>query len=222
MGCWLVLDAASGASGASGARAVAALLDADGALLAGVERTGPGGAAALPALLPALFDAAGAGALPQAAHRLAGIACVIGPGSFTGLRATLALAHGLHAGGAPAPVAVSVGEACGIDLDPALWVVTMARRGRAFVECGAEAPFGVDLAAPSVCLAGRAAPARLAGDGAEALAPLFGLEVGARAPTPADILAAARRRVSGVLPPRAALPLYVDPPRVTAPGPRAP
>ena len=219
---WLVLDAASGASGAGGARAIAALLDAEGGLLAEVGRTGPGGAAGLPALLAALFDEAGAGALPQAARSLAGIACVIGPGSFTGLRATLALAHGLHAGGAPEPVAVSVGEACGVDLDPDLWAVTMARRGRAFVETGGCAPFGVDLADPDAALTERRRPARLAGDGAALLAPLIGVPAVFSVPAPADILAAARRRLAGLLPPRAVLPLYVDPPQVTMQAQGAP
>ena len=223
-GLWLILDASSGASGAGGALARIGLVDGSTAPLAVHERAGPGGAAGLAVALPELFAAAGESPMREALGRLAGVACVVGPGSFTGLRASLALAQGLHAGGAPAPVAVTVGEAFGVDLDPTLWAVTMARKGRVFVESAARDPFAVDLddAAVSGLLTGLARPAHLAGNGAAALAALFEDRPPAvsvrHGPSLKAIRAAALRRVAGALAPRQALPLYIDAPAAKLPG----
>ncbi len=66
------------------------------------------------------------------------IAVTVGPGSFTGIRAGVALAQGISvAAGCPA-IAVTVGEALAISLPQlgarTLWCATKSRRGRIFLE----------------------------------------------------------------------------------------
>lgn len=90
---------------------------------------------------------------------VAAIACVVGPGPFTGLRAALALAHGVAIGRDLPLVGVTVDEV--------------------------EAATGT------------------------AAAPFDGL---------VPVVAAARARRAGTLPPLAPLPFYAEPPGVTAPA----
>ena len=136
------------------------------------------------------------------------VAAVAGPGSFTGIRAGLALAHGIAFGAGVELVAVTIGEALEAGLGEPLLVLTDAGRGRLFVEHG-ERRYATTVEAlvlpPGL---------RLAGDGAGLLG---GTSL---APSPVDVAAAALARSGGSLPPRAPLPLYIDEALVSAP--RAP
>ena len=210
----LTLDAAL-------ARCGAAVVDERGVL---AERflDGPRGAAAGLAALAgdALREAGGAVDL---------VAVTVGPGSFTGLRAALAIAHGFAAAAPSRLVAVSVGEALRAalpeDSGRAVWVAIDSRRGTVFLDrdgdiasCALEA---LPAAAGPLAIAGDAAiavAARLAARGTDTLL------TDARLPAPAAIAAAARQRIAGALPPLAPQPLYIDPPQTHAPAnaPRPP
>ena len=62
----------------------------------------------------------------------------VGPGSFTGIRAGLALAHGIALAAGVPVVGVTVGEALADSLpylgERQLWVAIDSRRGRVFLE----------------------------------------------------------------------------------------
>ena len=165
----------------------------------------------------AALPAMAAAALSQAAvtpAQLAMVAVTIGPGSFTGIRAALSLAHGIALAACAPLVGVTVGEALAApDCGRLQWVTIDTRRGRVFLEHGAGvATVALDaLPDPSgpVSVAGDAAIAvasRLAARGADVLL------LPARMPTPAGVAAAAWRRVSAGPDPRPVQPLYVDPP----------
>ena len=168
-----------------------------------------GQVAALPAMAEAVLSEVG---LTPA--QLEMVAVTIGPGSFTGIRAALSLAHGIALAASVPVVGVTVGEALAIpDHGRLQWVAVDTRRGRVFLEFGAEvATVALDaLPDPSgpVSLAGDAAIAvasRLAARGADVLL------LPARMPTPAGVAAAAWRRVSAGPDFRPVQPLYVDPP----------
>jgi tRNA threonylcarbamoyladenosine biosynthesis protein TsaB len=161
------------------------------------------------------------------------VAAVVGPGSFTGIRAALALAQGIALGAGVPVLGVTAGEALAAAL-PAdqragrgIWSAVDNRRGRVVLErfaAGAASPEGppevFDIAAlplPSgpVVVVGDAAPAvaeALAGRGADALP--------GRSHLP-EAAAAARigaLRLAGLVPPLAARPLYVEPPAVRMPA----
>ncbi len=150
------------------------------------------------------------------------VAVTIGPGSFTGLRAALSLAHGLASGGLPL-VAVTVAEALAEEVGPlagrVLWTAIDNRRGRVFLDrCGALTAVALnDLPVP-------AEPVAVAGDAAvEVMAALAarGHDVrltNARMPHARYVAIAAQRRVEMGLALHAALPLYVDPPDAKLPA----
>lgn len=179
---------------------------------------GRGQAAALPVMVAALLAEAGV-----AAAALELVAVTVGPGSFTGIRAALALAHGIGLGGGVPVVGVSVGEALAEafpQLDGRqLWTAIDSRRGRVFVERD-----GVAAAFELAALPRPAGPVALAGDAAIVVAArLAALDADvmltdARLPTPRQVAAAAARRAAGGLPPREAQPLYVDPPEARLPA----
>ncbi len=181
----------------------------DGVVLAVRVMDGARGhAAALPAMAAAVLAEAEieAGALSM-------VAVTVGPGSFTGLRAALALAHGIGAATGVPVVGVTVGEALDGPADGRLhWAAVDTRRGRVFLERGGEVR--------SVALDGLPAPdgpVTVGGDAAAAVAERLAssghdVSLGGTLPTPAGIAAAALRRAAAGLPPRAAQPLYVDPP----------
>ena len=74
----------------------------------------------------------------MAAASLDLVAVTVGPGSFTGIRAGLALAHGIALAAGVPVVGVTVGEALADSLphlgERQLWVAIDSRRGRVFLE----------------------------------------------------------------------------------------
>ncbi|GGG21230.1 hypothetical protein GCM10010964_06800 [Caldovatus sediminis] len=214
------------------ARCSAAVLDAEGRVLAAAAAQAERGhAALLPPLAARVLEEAG-----LAAPALRAVAVGVGPGGFTGLRAALALAQGIAfgAGGLPV-VGVTTGEALVAALTEeerrgrAVWAALDTRRGRIMLERfapGAALPEGLpaafaerDLPMPAgpVAVAGDAAPgvaARLLARGADALLSE------ARLPDAVPLGRVALRRLAGALPPRAAEePLYGEPPALRAPRP---
>ena len=173
-----------------------------------------GNAAALPAMARAVLEEA---ALAQTGP-VSVVVVTVGPGSFTGVRAALALAHGIGLGAGIPVVGVTVGEALRCEAPPgrSFWAAIDNRRGRVFIEHDALiGNFALDeMPAPAgpVAVAGDAAVAvasRLAARGADVML------LDGRRPSVAGIAAAALR--GG----RAAQPLYVDPPEARAgPGSR--
>ena len=153
------------------------------------------------------------------------IAVTVGPGSFTGIRAALALAHGLGLGLRRPVVGVTVAEALASALPAlggrALWVAIDSRRDRVFLERDGEPPAAFALTAlpkpeGPIAIAGNAAvevAARLAAKDANAML------TDARWPLGRHVALVAARRWAGTLPPVAAQPLYVDPPAVRLPEP---
>jgi len=193
-------------------------LVADGVLRAGrVQDAGRGHAALLPVMAAAVLDEAGV-----AATALDLVAVTVGPGSFTGIRAGLALAHGIALAAGVPIVGVTVGEALADALPHLgarhLWSAIDSRRGRVFLErdgtvvtCALN-----DLPRPAgtVAVAGDAAvavAARLAARNIDVML------TDARLPIPRHVAMAGARRLAGELPPLPAQPLYVDPPEARLP-----
>lgn len=191
---------------------------ADGQVLA--ERRAPGGrghGAVLPPLVRAVLHEAG-----RAATALDGVAVTVGPGSFTGLRAAIALAQGIAlAAGCPV-VGVTVAEALAAALPDfsewTLWVAIDSRRGRVFLDRGrtieAVALDALPAAEGRVAVAGDAAievAARLLARGGEAML------TDARLPLARHVASVGVRRLRGALAPLPAQPLYVDPPEARLP-----
>jgi tRNA threonylcarbamoyladenosine biosynthesis protein TsaB len=151
------------------------------------------------------------------------VAVTVGPGSFTGIRAALALAHGIAlAAGVPA-VAVTVGEALADSLpnlgQRELWSAIDSRRGTVFLERGGRvASFELEslpIADAKVAVAGDAAIAvagRLAARGDDVML------TDARLPLARHIAVVGERRLAGMLVPVPAQPLYVDPPAARLPA----
>ena len=155
------------------------------------------------------------------------IAVTVGPGSFTGIRAALSLAHGIGLGLDRPVVGVTVGEAMAEGLPylggRRLWVATDSRRGRVFLERGHEIEAARLDALPRppypVAVAGDAAievAARLAAGDCDVVL------TDVRALCPRLVALAAIARWAGQRPPRPAQPLYVDPPAVSLPADGAP
>jgi tRNA threonylcarbamoyladenosine biosynthesis protein TsaB len=206
----LVLDSAL-------ARCSAAMVEDDAVVALRSETRTQGQEAVLPAMAQAVLDEAGTQGVDL-------IAVTVGPGSFTGIRAGLALAHGIGLALSVPVAGVTVGEAIA-DAFPrlgerALWVVTDSRRGHVFLErdggIQSLAHDALPLPRGKVAIAGNAAvpvAARLAAVGANVML------TDARYPLARHIAVVAERRHAGILRPLAAQPLYVDPPearRLTA------
>ena len=122
----LTLDAALDGCGAGVVRG--------GVVLAERRQVGTrGSAAALPALAQAVLLESGV-----AAVGLDAVAVTIGPGSFTGVRAALALAHGIGVAAGVPVWGVSVGAAlrAGVAVGRPVWVAVDSRRGRVFLDDG--------------------------------------------------------------------------------------
>lgn len=162
-------------------------------------------------------------AAPFPATALDIVAVTVGPGSFTGLRAALALAHGLALASGARLVGVTVTEALAAALPPQgcrkLWVAVDSRRGRMFLDRGdgAEAVALEALPQPGCAVA-------LAGDAAEAVAARLSargcnvLVTEARQPQARHVARAALHRLAAGLPLAPAQPIYVDPPEARLPG----
>jgi tRNA threonylcarbamoyladenosine biosynthesis protein TsaB len=153
------------------------------------------------------------------------IAVTVGPGSFTGIRGGVALAQGIAVAADRPVVGVTVGEALA-DLLPqlggrTLWCAIPSRRGRIFLEVGAEI-FSIavtELPNPggSVAVAGGAATdiaSRLAARGVNVML------TDARLPTGRSIAVVAQRRFAGTIRPLPAEPIYIDAPEAKLPGGR--
>ena len=207
----LTLDAAL-------ARCSAAVVQ-DGVVLA--ERWAEGGrgqAAVLADMVQAVLAASDTQALS-----LQAVAVTVGPGSFTGLRAALALAHGLAQSIGCPVVPVTVAEALAAALPAGLawpvWTAIDSKRGRVFLDTGTGM-----RTTPLSELPKPAGPVAVAGDAAIAVASRLAARgdhvmlTGARLPQPAAVAAAALARLAGLLPPLAAQPLYVDPPEAKLPA----
>ena len=153
------------------------------------------------ARLPTLAAQVLGGVVPDA------IAVTTGPGSFTGIRAALALGHGLALAFGRPVWGITVGQAMQVAMPGrALWVATDTRRGRVYLEqFGPDRP-GVSVMLDDLPVPG--GPVAVAGDAAIAVAArllardLDVLLLPQRRPQPAGIA-----RACGV-----ALPLYSDPP----------
>ncbi len=190
----------------------------DGEVLARREQPAERGQATL---LPGMVDSVLAEAeMPPAELDL--IAVTVGPGSFTGIRAALALAHGIGLAAGVPVIGVTVGEALAAAM-PHLgrrqfWSVVDDRRRRVFLErAGSIIAIALDdLPVPDgpVAIAGDAAievAARLAAREADVML------TDARVPQPHHIAVVAASRQAGRLPPLAAQPLYVDAPAARLP-----
>ena len=191
----------------------------DGVLRAARQQSAQTGHAAL---LPVLADEVLREAA-IAAPTLDLIAVTVGPGSFTGIRAGLALAHGIGVGAGVPVVGVTVGEALADSLPNLsmrrLWTAIDSRRGRVFLERDSMA-IACDLDAVPV----PDTPIAIGGDAAIAVAARLAASdadvmlTDARLPMPRHVAVAGIRRFTGELPPLAAQPLYVDPPEARLPA----
>ena len=204
-------------------------LQGDGRLLAQQVRDGDRGhAAALPPMAAAVLAEAG-----LRAEDLDAVAGVVGPGGFTGLRAALALAHGIALGAGLPVIGVTTGEALAAALPPerragrAAWAVVDNRRGRVVLERFARGSWAAAASPPAVFAAddlpqpcGRVV---VVGDAAEEVAERLaarGADVllsAVRLPDAAGAARVAALRLAGRLPPLPARPLYAEPPAVRLP-----
>ncbi|MDD2704813.1 MAG: tRNA (adenosine(37)-N6)-threonylcarbamoyltransferase complex dimerization subunit type 1 TsaB [Acidocella sp.] len=203
---WLALDA-------SGGRAGLAVLGEDGAVRHRVfAPLRPGLIETLPVLL----------AEAVAGESISNVAVTIGPGSFTGLRTSIALAQG-YAAAAGVPLwGVPVEDAYHVpfpQLHRPLWVVVRARRGRVFVLRDGVATGYADADMP-----GSKIPFALAGDVAQEMAARLaarGVDVmltNAKAIDPVWVARAAQAHRNAGLTPKLAQPIYVDPPEAKLPA----
>ncbi len=168
-----------------------------------------GQVAALPAMAQAALVQTGV-----APVQLAMVAVTIGPGSFTGIRAALSLAHGIALAAGVPVVGVTVGEALRVaDDGRAQWVAVDSRRSRVFLDRAGEV---VTVALDALPDPG--GPVSVAGDAAIAVASRLAargfdvLLLPGRHPTPAGVATAACRRTAAGPDTRPVQPLYVDPP----------
>jgi tRNA threonylcarbamoyl adenosine modification protein YeaZ len=198
-----------------------ACLWAEGVALARAGRSDEHGLAAeLPALIERLFEQA---ATAPYGRRIGGVAVCVGPGSFTGLRAGIAVAVGVGLACQVPVLGVTVAEAFGaasLKLDGRrLWVAVAARRDRVFIDRGDGAEGFATDALPAadgrIAVAGNAATvvaAALAAKGADVML------TDARAPRAEDVAAVGMERFCGQRAPLPPLPIYVDAPEAKLPA----
>ena len=151
------------------------------------------------------------------------VAVTVGPGSFTGIRAGLALAHGLALAAGVPVIGVTVGEALADSLphlgERQLWVAIDSRRSRVFLEhdgqISAERLDALPMPLGKIALAGDAAAqvaARLAARDSDVML------TDARLPSTRHVAVVAMRRLGGNLRPLPVQPLYIDPPEAKLPA----
>ena len=207
----LALDAAL-------AQCVAAIVADQQPLAVRRESAQRGHAALLPVMVDAVLEEGG-----LRATDLDLVAVTVGPGSFTGIRAGVALAHGIgRAAGVPV-VGVTVGEALADSLPylggRQLWSTIDSRRGRIFLErdgaITSESLDALPAATGRIAVAGDAAPTVAAWLAARDIDIML---TDARLPMARHIAVVAERRRSGALPPLPPQPLYVDPPEARLPA----
>jgi tRNA threonylcarbamoyladenosine biosynthesis protein TsaB len=160
-----------------------------------------------------------------AAASLDFVAVTVGPGSFTGIRAGLALAHGIALAAGVPVVGVTVGEALADSLPylgaRQLWVAIDSRRGRVFLERGDTV-----VTTPLDALPTADGKVAAAGDAAAAVAARLAARdvdvmlTDARLPIARHVAMAGESRWRGMLRPLPAQPLYIDPPEARLPGAR--
>jgi tRNA threonylcarbamoyl adenosine modification protein YeaZ len=160
--------------------------------------------------------------LAKAGVPIGAVAVTIGPGSFTGLRTTIAIAQG-YAAAAGVPIwGVTVAEAFGVAfpvLHRPLWVAIRARREKIFLIRNGVAEGFADADIPTV-----KTPVAVAGNAANEVAALLAAADGnviltnAREIDPAWVATAARARHEAGLAPLPAQPVYVDPPEAKLPA----
>jgi tRNA threonylcarbamoyladenosine biosynthesis protein TsaB len=168
-----------------------------------------GASAALPGMV--------ADVLAESPGGFAAVAVTVGPGSFTGVRAALALAHGLALGAGVPIVGVSSIEAIAAALPPqdgrAVWVALDTRRGRVFLGRGDR----IDVT-PLAALPATGGPVLVGGDAAEDVAAALAergedvMLAGISRIDACDVGRVGAQRLAGSMAPLAALPLYVEPP----------
>jgi tRNA threonylcarbamoyladenosine biosynthesis protein TsaB len=207
----LALDAAL-------ARCAAAVVVDEQTVAVRQEDVARGHAALLPVMANAVLDEVG-----LRATSLDLVAVTVGPGSFTGIRAGLALAHGIGLAVGALVVGVTVGEALAVALphlgDRRLWVAIDSRRGRIFLERD-----GVVLAVALDTLPAAQGKVAVAGDAAAAVASRLAARdvdvmlTDARLALVRHVAVVAERRFKGMLRPLPAQPLYVDPPEAQLPA----
>ncbi len=177
-----------------------------------------GHAALLPVMARDVLNEAGV-----AATDLTLVAVTVGPGSFTGIRAGLALAHGIALAAGIPVVGVTVGEALSDSLphlgDRRLWTAIDSRRGRVFLERDGEvaaAPLdALPVAEGRLAIAGDAAPSVAAWLAAREVDVML---TDARLPMARHIALVAEQRLAGKLRSLPAQPLYIDPPEAKLPS----
>ena len=209
----LALDAALGRC--------SACVVSDGVVLARRHQDGGRGQAAL--LAPMVADVLAEAGI--AATSLNAVAVTIGPGSFTGLRASIALAQGIAAGVGCPLIGVTIAEAL-IEALPAdaasrdIWVAINSRRDRVFLLRGPDrAAYPLDrlpAATGRIAIAGDAAIAVACRLAARATASVMLTD--ARLPDAAMVAAVAARRLAGDLPMLPVEPMYIDQPEAKLPA----
>lgn len=170
----------------------------DGVLLG--SRQVEGELAALPSLVEKLLGEHG--------RTLDLVAVIVGPGSFTGLRASIALAHGIALAAGVPVLGVTVGAALTTADGTAVWVAVDSKRGRVFLERDGAVESAALDALPS-----SEGPIALGGDAALAVGEMLagrGADIHLMATLVPEPLGIARAALAG----RTALaqPIYVDPP----------
>lgn len=163
---------------------------------------GRGSAAALPALAARALSDAG---LEAAA--LAAIAVTIGPGSFTGVRAALALAQGIGLAAGIPVIGVTVADAirAATTATRPVWIAIDSRRGRIFLDTD-EGVGSVPLDA----LPAPRGPVAVAGDAAIALLCRLAAKGHDMQLLPQRACSATGIAIAASNAPRPPLPLYVD------------
>jgi tRNA threonylcarbamoyladenosine biosynthesis protein TsaB len=199
----------------SSAHTAAAALVEDGALIAEAHIRADQGLA--DRIAPMVADLLGA-TRPEL------VAVMVGPGSFTGLRAAISVAHGIDLAAGCKVVAVTASEAFAADTSTdlagrTLWTAIDSRRGRIFLDHGknfvAYALDAIPHTRDRVAVAGDAANAVA---GALAARNTDVMLSSLRLPRPLAVALAGAGRARGELPPLDAVPLYIDAPEARAPA----